>query len=310
MASDKRFVRAQNQQLSPLAGRIDLSSLSQVVVFEDRVTEVVTDEDLESRLPLRRLGFGHRAPRPRLRGKSSELPRGPPPFARPRCLSATYGPVVTLFVGHKPAVYIVDRHVARQALVEKASQFFDRPPPIGATCICSSGGRIISSAAHGALWRLLRRNLTSGILLPSRIRSCSRARERALASLIESLKADADSGDGIVMVYDHIRHAFLRLLILMCFDDALSEKAVRNIMRIQRGRRHGGRPLHIRHVATSGDGVPVEEMERISGDSPRARRRHVSTSSTSWPICCGSSSGSPTWTMRRSTCRRSWCSWW
>lgn len=30
MASDKRFVRAQNQQLSPLAGRIDLSSLSQV----------------------------------------------------------------------------------------------------------------------------------------------------------------------------------------------------------------------------------------------------------------------------------------
>ncbi|WOL14431.1 Cytochrome P450 [Canna indica] len=149
-------------------------------------------------------------------------------------LGATYGPAVTLYVAGVPFVYILDRRLAHEALVERASQFAHRLPPLGGSRVYSSDGHTISTAPYGSLWRLLRRNLSSGILHSARIKSCSWARERALANLVESLRSEAACGKGVVHIYDQVQSAVFRLLTLICFGDAISEETIREIIPVER----------------------------------------------------------------------------
>ncbi|CAH2051074.1 unnamed protein product [Thlaspi arvense] len=143
-----------------------------------------------------------------------------------RNLQAKYGPIVTLQIGSRPAIFIASHDVAHRALVQNGAVFSDRP-----RAVLTSNQRNISSAPYGPTWRLLRRNLTSEILHPSRIKSYSWARNWVLHVLVLRLLENQSSA---VKVVDHFQYAMFCLLVLMCFGDKLDEKQIRQIEKVQR----------------------------------------------------------------------------
>ncbi|KAK1326569.1 Cytochrome P450 89A9 [Acorus calamus] len=184
--------------------------------------------------------------------KKPKLPPGPPSFPiignlfwlrfslfdlEPmlRRLRSKYGPILTIRVGSRPSIFISDRDLAHKVLVNHGAAFADRPPAIEPSRILSSNQHNISSAHYGPLWRLLRRNLTSEVLHPSRVRSYGRARKWVLGVLADDLKNQARvRGDGVCVAVESFRYAMFCLLALMCFGEGLGEGVIRDIEKAQR----------------------------------------------------------------------------
>ncbi|XP_030543168.2 cytochrome P450 89A2-like [Rhodamnia argentea] len=148
-----------------------------------------------------------------------------------RSLRSRYGPMVTLHIGSRPAIFVSSPALAHQALVHRGAVFADRPPASAAARLLSSNQHSINSSSYGPTWRLLRRNLTAENLHPSRLRSYSRARAWVLNVLAAELKSQPG---GVVRVLDHFQHAMLCLLVLMCFGDGLEEEKIKQIKEVQR----------------------------------------------------------------------------
>nr|WCC60369.1 cytochrome P450 89A2 [Morus alba] len=156
-----------------------------------------------------------------------------------RNIHRKYGPVVSIRIAHRPAVFVADRTLAHQALVQNGAVFADRPPAAPTNRILSSNQHTISSAAYGPTWRLLRRNLTANILHPSRISSFSNARRWVLQLLLDRLLVTSSditspSSTNGVCVKEHFQYAMFCLLVLMCFGDKLDEPKIKDIETVQR----------------------------------------------------------------------------
>ncbi|KAG8497174.1 hypothetical protein CXB51_008405 [Gossypium anomalum] len=145
-----------------------------------------------------------------------------------RNLRKKYGSMVTLHIGPRPSIFVSDRSLAHQALVQSGSLFSDRPKALPISKIMSSNQHNISSAPYGPNWRVLRRNLTSEILHPSRIKSYSHARKWVLDILFDILQSKAETGEP-VQVLTHFQYAMFCLLVLMCFGDKLSQEQIKKI---------------------------------------------------------------------------------
>ncbi|KAG9158101.1 hypothetical protein Leryth_000257 [Lithospermum erythrorhizon] len=178
------------------------------------------------------------------------------------------GPIITFWMRSRPFIFISNHSLAHKALVQNGAVFSDRPkaPPVGKLCyyakfkhqdrgindsifysvalfslidfgyelsykVFNSNQHNISSASYGATWRILRRNLTSEILHPSRMKSFSNARKWVLEILIGQLKSQSDKN---VKVMDHFQYAMFCLLALMCFGDKLDENQIKKIEALQR----------------------------------------------------------------------------
>ncbi|XP_043695872.1 cytochrome P450 89A2-like [Telopea speciosissima] len=150
-----------------------------------------------------------------------------------RDLRHKYGPIITLHIGPNPAIFITDHSLAHRALVENGAFFADRPPAASPSRVVNNNPLNINSATYGPLWRLLRRNLTSEILHPSRVKSYCHARKWVLQILIEQLRYHVESGVP-VRVIDHFQYAMFCLLVVMCFGEKLDEKVIREIEDAQR----------------------------------------------------------------------------
>ncbi|XWS58685.1 hypothetical protein CRYUN_Cryun08bG0056100 [Craigia yunnanensis] len=150
-----------------------------------------------------------------------------------RNLHLKLGPMITLHIGPRPAIFVFDRSLAYQALVQSGPLFSNRPKALPTTKIMNSNQHNISSACYGPTWRLLRRNLTSEILHPSRIKSYSHARKWVLEILFDSLQSKAKSGES-VQVSAHFQYAMFCLLVLMCFGDKLSQDQIKEIEAVLR----------------------------------------------------------------------------
>ncbi|XP_038696136.1 cytochrome P450 89A2-like [Tripterygium wilfordii] len=150
-----------------------------------------------------------------------------------RSLSAKLGPVITLHIGPITAIFVSDRSLIHQALVQNGPTFANRPPPGIVDRILSCNQHNINSAPYGPTWRLLRRNLTAEILHPSRVRAYSQARRWVLQILIDRLKSKSEPGE-TVRVVDEFQYAMFCLLVLMCFGDKLSETQIKEIESVQR----------------------------------------------------------------------------
>ncbi|RWR98202.1 cytochrome P450 89A2-like protein [Cinnamomum micranthum f. kanehirae] len=150
-----------------------------------------------------------------------------------RQLRPKYGPIISLRVGSRTLVFITDASVAHKALVQKGSAFSDRPPAFEAGRIMNSNQHNISSASYGPLWRLLRRNLMSEILHPSRVRSYAQGRKWVLDLLTQKLTKHADSGEPVCVV-ESFQYSMFCLLLLMCFGQKLDKDTVKKIETTQR----------------------------------------------------------------------------
>ncbi|CAK9144587.1 unnamed protein product [Ilex paraguariensis] len=150
-----------------------------------------------------------------------------------RDLRVKYGPLITLEIGSRPAIFVASHSIAHQALIQNGAVFSDRPRALATSKIMSSNQHNISSAAYGSTWRLLRRNLTFEILHPSRVKSYSPARRWVLGILINGLLKSAQS-ESVVRVVDHFQYAMFCLLVLMCFGDKLDENQIKRVETVQR----------------------------------------------------------------------------
>ncbi|XP_038725899.1 cytochrome P450 89A2-like [Tripterygium wilfordii] len=148
-------------------------------------------------------------------------------------LHAKLGPLVTLHFGPRIAIFVSDRGLAYQTLVQNGAVFSDRPEAGPAGRIVSSNQHNINSAAYGPTWRLLRRNLTAQILHPSRVKAYSHARSWVLNILMDRLKSEAAKSGKPVIVMDHFRYGMFCLLVLMCFGDKLNENEIKEIQDVE-----------------------------------------------------------------------------
>ncbi|XP_074275310.1 cytochrome P450 89A2-like [Silene latifolia] len=146
-----------------------------------------------------------------------------------RKLRLRFGPIVTIYLGSRPLIFISDRTLAHQALVQHGPIFADRPEPTLTSKIFSSNQHNINTAGYGPTWRLLRRNLTSKILHPSKSKEFSSARKWALEILLSHLKEDDDNKSGVVKVVDHFRFSMFCLLVFMCFGKRMEESGIREV---------------------------------------------------------------------------------
>ncbi|PSS03037.1 Cytochrome P450 89A2 like [Actinidia chinensis var. chinensis] len=146
-----------------------------------------------------------------------------------------YGPIITLRIWSRPAIFVASHKVAHQALVQNGAVFSDRPKALPTSKIINSDQHNINSAAYGPTWRILRRNLTSEILHPSRVKSYSGARLWVLGILINRLVVESTSTSSTgVRVVDHFQYAMFCLLVVMCFGDRLQEKQIKEIETVNR----------------------------------------------------------------------------
>ncbi|KAE8669026.1 Cytochrome P450 89A9 [Hibiscus syriacus] len=145
-----------------------------------------------------------------------------------RNLREKHGSMITLYIGSRPSIFVFDRSLAYQALVQNGALFSDRPKALPTGKIVTSNQHNISSAPYGPNWRVLRRNLTSEILHPSRIRSYCHARKWALDILFDGLQSKAKTGEP-VQVLTHFQYAMFCLLVLMCFGDKISQEQIKEI---------------------------------------------------------------------------------
>ncbi|KAG4908934.1 hypothetical protein AAZX31_20G017500 [Glycine max] len=150
-----------------------------------------------------------------------------------RTLAAKHGPIFTLRIGSRPVIFIANRALAHQALIQNGSIFSDRPKALPAAKIVSSNQHNINSAPYGATWRALRRNLASEMLHPSRVMSFSGTRKWVLHTLLTRLKSDSQSNDSIKVI-NHFQYSMFCLLVFMCFGERLDDGKVRDIERVQR----------------------------------------------------------------------------
>lgn len=147
-----------------------------------------------------------------------------------RSVHQRLGPIVTLRITSSPAIFVADRSLTHQDLVLNGAVFADRPPPATISKIVDKYN--ISSRSYGPLWRLLRRNLTTEILHPSRVKSYSHARHWVLEILFDRFRKHG--GQEPIVLVDHLHYAMFALLVLMCFGNKLDEKQIKEVEYIQR----------------------------------------------------------------------------
>ncbi|CAL4892068.1 unnamed protein product [Urochloa decumbens] len=141
-----------------------------------------------------------------------------------------YGPVVTLRVGTRLNVFVADRRLAHAALVGAGTALADRPRPV-ANSLLGVSANIITSTSYGPMWRLLRRNLVSETLHPSRVLQFAPARAWVRRVLMEKLR---EAGAAPCDVVEAFQYTMFCLLVLMCFGERLDEPAVRAIADAER----------------------------------------------------------------------------
>ncbi|KDP39557.1 hypothetical protein JCGZ_02577 [Jatropha curcas] len=151
-----------------------------------------------------------------------------------RSLHNKLGPIITLHIGSRPAIFIADRSLAYQALIQNGAVFADRPKADAIRQVVTSNQHNISSSFYGPTWRLLRRNLTSEILHPSRVKTYSHARKWVLQILLNRFGSQSNFGKLPLRVVDNFHFAMFCLLVLMCFGDKLDEKQIEEIARVER----------------------------------------------------------------------------
>ncbi|XP_023513260.1 cytochrome P450 89A2-like [Cucurbita pepo subsp. pepo] len=142
-------------------------------------------------------------------------------------LHAHYGPIFTLHFGSRPVIFIAAHSIAHQALNHNGAALAGRPPASTTTKILYSNQITIFNAFHGPNWNLLRRNLVSEILHPSRLKLHSDTRRWSLHLLVSRLKSHSQGGATAVRLVDHFWPTMMELSVFMCFGLKIDEDRIK-----------------------------------------------------------------------------------
>ncbi|PKA57877.1 Cytochrome P450 89A2 [Apostasia shenzhenica] len=134
-------------------------------------------------------------------------------------------PISALRLPLSTAVFISDSALAHHTLVVLGSAVADRLPPSAPLRRQNIDERITVNP-HGDSWRLLRRNLVSGLLSPSFVKQFAGARRWALDMLLARLKSQAAEAGGVVRLSESSSRASYALLAAMCFGEKLEDKKI------------------------------------------------------------------------------------
>ncbi|KAL9252260.1 Cytochrome P450 77A3-like protein [Drosera capensis] len=145
-----------------------------------------------------------------------------------RDLRKRYGPIFTMQMGQRTLVIVTSADLMHEALVARGPGFASRPQDSPTRLIFSVGKCAINSAEYGPLWRALRRNFVTELIVPARIRQCGWVRKWAIGSHLDRLRAEAGS-TGSVSVMDQCRLTVCSILICLCFGAKIPEKWLREI---------------------------------------------------------------------------------
>ena len=144
-------------------------------------------------------------------------------------LIPTYGPIFTLKMGARTMIILSSADLVHEALVEKGQVFATRPPENPTRIVFSCDKFTVNSAVYGAVWRALRRNMVQGMLSSSRLREFRNVRVSAMDKLIDRLRVESESNNGVVWVLKNTRFAVFYILVLMCFGIEMDEETVKKI---------------------------------------------------------------------------------
>ncbi|RLN13006.1 hypothetical protein C2845_PM09G19020 [Panicum miliaceum] len=140
-----------------------------------------------------------------------------------RRLHAAHGPVVSLWAGRKPAIFIACHDIAHRALVHMGATFAHRPTSWHSG-VNSHG---VNSATYGSRWGLLRRNLSSHLAAEHVIAGAFRSSAGSLVKSLESAAAaaagEADGGGAVVAPSETLRHAVFGFFAALCFGEGVGE---------------------------------------------------------------------------------------
>ncbi|XP_047306432.1 cytochrome P450 89A2-like [Impatiens glandulifera] len=149
-----------------------------------------------------------------------------------RKLLSKYGPIFSIKVGPKLAIFISNHTLAYETLIKNGLAVSDRPGGVILSPIFGSQSlSTISSSSYGPNWKILRKNLLSEIMHPVRIKSYTRTRQWVLENLLENLKRQSVDGCAVTVMKD-FRFAMFSLLVFMCFGEKLGENEVKDIERV------------------------------------------------------------------------------
>ncbi|KAJ8759093.1 hypothetical protein K2173_004099 [Erythroxylum novogranatense] len=159
---------------------------------------------------------------------------GKPFFEYIEDLRAKYGPIFTVKMGTRTLIVVSDGKLAHEALIERGALFANRPPETPTRAIFSCNKSTVNAAVYGPMWRSLRRNMVQNMLNTSKIKVFRNVREAAMDKLIDRLKTEAESNNGVVHVLKNARFAFFCILLTMCFGSEMSEEATEKMDQIMK----------------------------------------------------------------------------
>ncbi|XP_075646179.1 cytochrome P450 77A3-like [Castanea sativa] len=149
---------------------------------------------------------------------------GKPFFEYVDGLRPKYGPIFTLRMGTRTMIILSDAKLVHEALVEKGQLFATRPRENPTRNIFSCNKFTVNAALYGPVWRSLRKNMVQNMLSSSRLREFRQVRDTAMEKLIDRLRTEAKSNDGVVWVLKNARFAVFCILLSMCFGFEMDEE--------------------------------------------------------------------------------------
>ncbi|KAJ4979420.1 hypothetical protein NE237_010200 [Protea cynaroides] len=154
---------------------------------------------------------------------------GKPFFQFVRDIVPIYGPILTLKMGTRTMIIISSPELAHEALIQKGQVFATRPRENPTRKVFSENKFTVNSAVYGPVWRSLRRNMVQNMLSTSRLKEFRGVRDSAVNRMIDRIRSEAESNQGVVSVLKHARFAVFCILVSMSFGKEMDGDDIERI---------------------------------------------------------------------------------
>jgi hypothetical protein len=128
-------------------------------------------------------------------------------------------------------IFVADRRLTHDVLVKGGGNFDSRPPPNAIMELFFPRG--IGNSPYGTYWRLVRRNVSTHVLHPSRIRLLAPARQRAGDAMVGSLRGDGDASR-VITVRPLLARCLFQLIVETGLGARLGQEVLEEMQEMNR----------------------------------------------------------------------------